>query len=450
MSFPVRWAIIIATAAPLALLGLPVAANAATSTTVNLTLTPGDTTIKADWSLNVGTDGANGAILSRNGTASDTGSTVGWSSAPISGTTGSLTFIHLYDCTTYSITVQPTANGVKVGTPITEQATPVAAGQTCSTGSGARGPQPVNVSVQGSAHNATASNLSSVLASTPVGDTVVLAGGNYGNVTLSASKGTSGTVRLVPAAGATVTFGTVTFSGSGLDVRGVNTTGQVTVTGQNDFWRGGTHSRTSSQDGFLIRDGAANVTVEDATVTNALVSFYLQGTASLHPNHVTLARFKSTNVSQDHIFGSWGDYVTIRDGITQDHVNNADHNDGIQIVGLKDVTIYNDLITNSLALRDASGDRNDHGIMVNYDQTDGSGRVPERITVDSTTISNQRSYGICVAGVLTMTVKNSSVVDNGLSGNGLDVNVYPDPHNQITGWSESNDTIGAQSVTTTG
>ena len=299
----------------------------------------------------------------------------------------------------------------------------------------------MDLSVQGTVHQATPATLASVLGATPAGDTIVLAAGDYGAVTLSRHV-SGGVVRLVPAAGAVPVFGTVALSGSGLDVRGVDTTGTVTITGQNDAWRGGTHTRQPTANGFMIQDAAADVTVEDVTVRDPKVSFYLQGTAARHPQRVTLARYRSEHVNQDHVFGSWGDFVTIRDGVSTGHVNNSDHSDGIQIVGLKDVTISNVEITNTLPFRDEPGDRNDHGIMVNY--TPGEGRVPERITVDGCLIHDQRGTGIAVAGVQGMTVRNTTIVDNGADGNGRDLVVDPDPGNVVTGWVESGNTIGSR------
>lgn len=87
-----------------------------TATTATLNLTPTDKAVKLDWALQVGTDGANGSILSR--TPED------WASPVQTGTSGSLDMLYLNNDTTYTFKVQPTKDGVPVGTAVTKTGKP--------------------------------------------------------------------------------------------------------------------------------------------------------------------------------------------------------------------------------------------------------------------------------------------------------------------------------------
>jgi hypothetical protein len=97
-------------------------ATSTTNTTVNLTLTPGNTTILAEWSLNVGQDAATGAILSRDGVDSQGGGA--WSAPNVVAVSGTLTFTNLNNGSSYNITAQPTKVGASIGTANTKAATP--------------------------------------------------------------------------------------------------------------------------------------------------------------------------------------------------------------------------------------------------------------------------------------------------------------------------------------
>ncbi|MCV2490656.1 hypothetical protein OF117_14940, partial [Geodermatophilus sp. YIM 151500] len=327
---------------------------------------------------------------------------------------------------------------------------PAASPSRPATSPGQRGPGLVDRTPQGTVRNANSpQSLQAALEASQAGDTVVLAGGSYGAQSFTRSV-TEGLIRITPAAQATVTFGRTTISGDGLDFRGIDTTDQVTIVSgaSNVFWRGGIHTRLGATHGFYVNGAVTAVTVEDVKVRGADCSFYIQGTTTSLPKGVTLQRFHSENVIQDHVFGSRGSNVTIRDFITSGHTDTTEHSDGVQIVGLKDVLIANGEITNPVSLRDNAYDRHDQGVMINYDPRDGSGRIPERITIDGLLLRNQTSTGIAVAGVRGLIISNTTGQYNGQRGLGADgLRVDPDPGNVITEFVEKNNTWDRRTVT---
>ena len=249
-----------------------------------------------------------------------------------------------------------------------------------------------------------------------------------------------------PAPGAAVTIASVDLAGaSGLDWRGINTTAGVTFQNTTRVqWRGGTHALSASDIGFLVHAGSRDITVEDVTVRGADCTFYLQASdEASRPTGIVLQRFRSENVHQDHVFISRGS-ATIQDFVMRGHTESPEHQDGVQIVGGKNVTVRRGSIANERAFRDSAGDRNDHGVMINY--TPGEGRVPENITLEDLDIHDMTSTGVAVAGVRGLTLRRVHAHDNGPGGSANDLVLDPDPGNVITGLVEEGNTFPKRSV----
>ena len=279
----------------------------------------------------------------------------------------------------------------------------------------------------------------------PAGSTVLIPAGNYGAVSVNRQVGT-GTVRVQPAPGATVTIAAVNLTGAaGLDWRGINTTAGVKFQNTSRVqWRGGTHTLTANDTGFLLHAGSRDITVEDVTVRGADCSFYLQASdEGSRPTGIVLQRFRSENVHQDHVFISRGS-ATIQDFTMGGHTESGEHQDGVQIVGGKNVTVRRGTIANDRAFRDSAQDRNDHGVMINY--TPGEGRVPEAITLEDVDIHDMTSTGVAVAGVHGLTLRRVNAHDNGPGGRANDLVLDPDPGNVITGLIEDGNTFPKKAV----
>lgn len=296
------------------------------------------------------------------------------------------------------------------------------------------GPRPVDLTPQGATRTATgtAAGIVAAINAAPVGSTVLVPGGTYGAIAVNRQVG-SGTVRVQPAPGAAVTIASVNLTGSsGLDWRGINTTAGVRFQNTTGVqWRGGTHTLTARDTGFLIHSGSRDITIEDVTVRGADCSFYLQAPdEASRPTNILIQRFRSENVHQDHVFISRGS-ATIQDFVMHGHTESAEHQDGVQIVGGKHVTVRRGTMSNDRAFRDGAVDRNDHGVMINY--TPGEGRVPENITLEDLDIHYMTSTGVAVAGVRGLTLNRVHAHDNGPGGRANDFVVDPDPGNVVTG-----------------
>ena len=298
-----------------------------------------------------------------------------------------------------------------------------------TTSPGYIGPNPAGVDTSNQASgtvrtaNSDATIVSQINASV-AGDTVSIAAGTYGYLTVTKSIA-SGFIRVVPAAGATVTCAGIDLSSAqGIDIRGINTTGTSTYNNwwQNSSrcrWRGGTHTMSAAgRTAFTVRQGCSDIVIEDVIVNNAAVSFIVQGFSETgRSTNIILQRFRSNNVSQDHVFLSRGDNVIVQDFETFGHTEDPEHQDGVQIVGIKNTIIRRGHIWNTRAFRQAAVDRNDHGVMINYDPAETpEGRVPENITLENLLIHDQTSTGIAVAGCLGVTIRNCTSYDNGLNG----------------------------------
>ena len=309
------------------------------------------------------------------------------------------------------------------------------------------GPMPVDLTPQGATRTATATAAGIVAAidAAPAGSTVLVPGGSYGDVAVDRVVG-SGTVRVQPAPGAAVTIASVDLTGaSGLDWRGINTTGGVFFKNTARVqWRGGTHTLTERDTGFYFHSGSRDITVEDVTVRGADCSFYLQSAdEASRPTNILIQRVRSEDVHQDHVFISRGS-ATIQDFVLHGHTESAEHQDGVQIVGGKDVTIRRGTMSNDRAFRDGAVDRNDHGVMINY--TPGEGRVPENITLEDLDIHDMTSTGVAVAGVRGLSLNRVHAHDNGPGGGASDLVVDPDPGNVVTGLAEVGCTFSRRSV----
>ena len=253
-------------------------------------------------------------------------------------------------------------------------------------------------------------------------------------------------MRVQPAPGAAVTIASVNLTGaSGLDWRGINTTAGVKFQNSSRVqWRGGTHTLTSNDTGFLLHAGSKDITVEDVTVRGADCSFYLQASdEGSRPTGIVLQRFRSENVHQDHVFISRGS-ATIQDFVMGGHTESSEHQDGVQIVGGKNVTVRRGSIANERAFRDGAKDRNDHGVMINY--TPGEGRVPENIALEDVDIHDMTSTGVAVAGVQGLALRRVNAHDNGPGGRANDLVLDPDAGNVITGLVDEGNTFPKKSV----
>lgn len=302
------------------------------------------------------------------------------------------------------------------------------------------GPGAVDVSTQGTVRVATSTaTIVSQLAASAAGDTVQIAAGTYAQVVTSRSV-PSGLIRVVPAPGATVTIAGVNLTGAqGLDWRGINTTAEVRYSSTvRCRWRGGISTPGATVVGHNIRESCSDLVIEDATVTDPDCGFFLYADRdTLASDNITIQRCRVNNVAQDHIFIGRGTNVVIQDCELFGNIEDPEHSDGVQIVGGKGVTIRRNHIRCTRAFRDGAIDRNDHGIICNYDPGEvggggTAGRVPENITIENNLIHDQTSHGITLAGVLGCTIRNNTVYDNGLSGTELALSVAPDAGNTIS------------------
>lgn len=304
---------------------------------------------------------------------------------------------------------------------------------------GVLGPRTVDISTQGTVRDAnSAATIVSQINASSAGDTVRIAAGTYGDLTVPKSIA-SGLIRIVPATAGTVTIASIDMDNAqGLDWRGINTTGAAwgNVYFRNSKRcrvRGGTHTNAAAQV-FDIRRLCDDVLIEDVTVEDSYMAFNVTaGAGETVPRNIALQHFRSENVSRDHLFLSRGEWITVQDfecyGITED----VEHQDGVQIVGAKHVMIRRGHIWNDRSFRDGAIDRNDHGIIVNYDPAETpDGRVPEDIHIENMLIHDMTSRGITIAGVQNgLTIRNVTSYDNGASGTGEGLTMDPDSGNII-------------------
>jgi hypothetical protein len=304
------------------------------------------------------------------------------------------------------------------------------------------GPRPVSLTTQGTVR--TASSLASIAtayAASAPGDTIVVDNGSYGALTLARNLA-SGDVRILPATAGGVTFTRVDVSGAvGLDIRGINTSDEVYyATSSRIKWRGGVFNPTTpyGPTGHNIRESCYDILIEDTTLNNADCSFFVYADRdSLASDLIVIRHVRSNNVGQDHLFGSRGTHVTVEDSEFYGHTEDAEHQDGFQVVGLKDFTVQRNHYWNSRAFRDGASDRNDHAFMVNY--TPGevggggtAGRIPERGLIENNLIHDMTSTGISIAGGLNMKLRYNTVYDVGASGAATAVIFAPDAGNTVS------------------
>lgn len=317
-----------------------------------------------------------------------------------------------------------------------------------------RGPGAVDLAPQRGGVVRTADSVSAihaaVSASNP-GDTVQVVAGRYGPLTLPKQVPT-GYVRVVPAPGAKVDVAAVNLTGAqGLDLRGLNLYGDGARFERSVrcAWRGGVHLVPNTATCFIFHRGCLDIEVEDFLSRGARNTLYAQAFSEAdRPRRVKIRRWRSEMVSQDHFFGSRGSEFTVELFTTWGHTESPEHQDGIQIVGLKDSTFRLGEIGGDRAFRDAAIDRNDHGIMVNY--TSGEtpeGRVPERLVFEDVDIHDQTSTGVSIAGGKGITLRRVHSHDNGRLGSAYDLRVDPDTGNVVTGLVEDGSTFPRRLVT---
>jgi len=319
------------------------------------------------------------------------------------------------------------------------------------------GPRAIDITQIGTIRSATtAATIVSQINASVAGDTVVIAAGSYASVTVPKNIA-SGFIRIVPASlGAVSIAGVNLTSSQGLDWRGINTTGEVYYdTCSRIRWRGGTSTPGATLVGHNIRGSCSDVLVEDATVTNPLCGFYLYADRDTNAsNLVTIQHNRVNNVAQDHVFFGRGTNVLIEANEFFGNTEDAEHQDGVQIVGGKDAAIRRNHMNAGRTYRDSATDRNDHGIICNYDPSEvgaggTAGRVPERITIENNLIHDQSSYGIALAGILGCVINNNTIYDNGLSGAEVALSVAPDAGNTISGLEIRNNIFNKMSISGT-
>lgn len=305
------------------------------------------------------------------------------------------------------------------------------------------GPKLVDLSTQGTVrHATTVAEINSQLTASSAGDTVTIAPGTYGAITITRSIG-SGLIRLVPSDGVngSVTLGDVTLSSAqGLDFRGISTTGRIRYEAAvRCRWRGGIPHVTTDAC-HALRESCSDIIIEDQETATGIYEYVncYADRDSLASDNVTVRRFRTREVLRDHVFVGRCTNLVIEDFEMFGHTESTEHQDGVQIVGGKGVTIRRGNIWIPRSLRDSASDRNDHGVFINYDPGEvgaGStaGRVPENIVCENLLIHEMTATGIAVAGCLGLTVRNCTVWDNGASGNGLALSVDPDAGNTING-----------------
>lgn len=297
------------------------------------------------------------------------------------------------------------------------------------------GPRAVDISTVGNVLEATSvATIQSQIAAAVNGETVRIANGSYGLVTTAATK--TGLVRIVPESAGGVSIAGVDMSGAaGLDWRGINTTAEVSIdtAAERIFWRGGTAQLTSADIGFDIRDDSDQIVIEDVTILDADASFNLQAASdAAAPTNVIIRHCRSEDVVQDHVFVSRCRYTEIVGCEFFGHTDTAEHSDGVQIVGGKDMKVHRCHIWNTRAFREAATDRNDHGIVVNYDDVEAD-RVPERIRLENLLIHDMTASGISIAGCLGIEISCCTSYSNGASGGDSGLNMTPDAGNVING-----------------
>lgn len=310
---------------------------------------------------------------------------------------------------------------------------------------GILGPRPsIDLSTQGTVRTANSdATIVSQIAASSAGDTVSIAAGTYGDLTIDTVIA-GGFVRIIPTSGlGTVTISSVTIEDAeGLDFRGIDTDDHASDWGN---WymrntkrcriRGGSHnSQTAATVVFDVRRECDDIIIEDVLVEDSFSPFNVNANpGETVPRNIVLQHFHTEGTKEDHVFLGRGEWITIQDFECYGHTEDAEHQDGVQIVGAKHVMIRRGHIWNDRSFRDAAIDRNDHGVIANYDPAETPDpRVPEDIWIENLLIHDMTSRGLTIAGVQNgLTIRNVTSYDNGEDGDGEGLTMDPDAGNII-------------------
>lgn len=320
----------------LSLLGLSigtVSADAATPSTVDLTIVPGSTTLAVSWTLHVGTDGATGITLGRDGT--DASGNGPWTFPTSTGTSGSGTFTNLVTGRPYNVTAQPVNGSTQVGTSTVLAAVP-GSGQTVSSTGTPPPPPPATGACTVSGATGAGAPTKTVNVAAPSGDMTA--------AIRSALSSASGGGKVVLQAGTYTISGSLSIP-SGVDLTGAGT-GSTTIKAAD----------TANVDPMVtVPGGTSNVTVEKLTVnqngasaaSRQSLSAYMveaRGTNVIFQNVAT--RMPST---YSMVAAGANKFCFRNNNVLNDPALNGKYNqeDGIHILNSSNGDVVNNYVDNS-------------------------------------------------------------------------------------------------------
>lgn len=227
--------------------------------------------------------------------------------------------------------------------------------------------------------------------------TIELAAGDYG--TLRLDDRTWNRVVIRASAPTEVRFNSIELRRvTGLELRNVSVTGRVDATATNDFRLVG----TTVGDGVYLRDGSHHIEIRENIIKGGRFGVWIQSRGTSRSHDVVVADNEISGQTGDNVQIGPCDDMVLEDNTIADITDNADHNDGIQVMGGENITIRRNRLTGQ-----------DQAILLKPEPGAlGAGTIVRHIRVENNVITHSRGAGIIVAGATDVEIVNNTGVGN--------------------------------------
>lgn len=230
------------------------------------------------------------------------------------------------------------------------------------------------------------------------GGTVVLHAGVHKPATVGPIAW-SANVTLRPAAGAEglVEVGELNLRGlENLTIQGVRTRGLVTIDGGR-----GVTVASSRPLGVLVKNGASQIDIVDNTIVggwNGVTVHSWVGTA--RPHHVRIAGNVISGQANDNVQIGIAHDVVVENNVLTDPIDNANHNDGVQLMGGERVVVRGNHLSGQ-----------DQALMFKPEVSLGADSAIVDARIEDNVISRTREFGVILLGTTRTTLVGNTVTD---------------------------------------
>jgi hypothetical protein len=263
-------------------------------------------------------------------------------------------------------------------------------------------------------------DINAVISQSAAGDSVVLRNGTYPNIWIKEQAKSNVTLKGESKSGVIVQ-GIIVRNSSGV------TMSTMTVTSSPQFkesairFIGSSHNMAATamliqptyRKGVFFGDQVNNIQIDKVAIDGTRVTekigagiqFWGVGASDAWPHDIAIRNSDIFGGASDNIFMAGAKDVVISNNWIHDVQSNADHNDGIQIVGGVHVDITSNTFTSPGATTEP-----DQAMMIGRN----TGSVVDTVYIANNVIKDWRGTGIIIAGTSNVQVVNNSIARTGL------------------------------------